>query len=168
MDTCEMVPSLNCRPLTKHKEYVMTCETYHDIIAAHVDGYLTFAERHEVEEHLASCKNCSQLFTDQQRFRQISRTWKWEAPIPADVEHRLRAAIAAESSPLQSWWQKARDQLVSLLRPPQVTFVLGATTVLLLMLVLPKDQGSLKSQTHRSEPSKQTEPPILDAAAAYY
>ena len=146
----------------------MTCETYRDYIAAHVDGNLTLAERHEAEEHLAGCKNCSQLLADQQQFHQISRTWHWEAPIPLDVEHRLRMAIAAESSPFQSWWQKAREQLASWLQPPQAAFVLAAAAVLLLTLVLPKDQAPLKSQVRAPEQAKPTEQTVLDAAAAYY
>jgi anti-sigma factor RsiW len=146
----------------------MTCETYRDLIAAHVDGNLALAERQEVERHLAGCKNCSLLFADQQRFRQISRAWHWEAPIPLDVEHHLRVAIAAESSPLQHWWQKARRQCASWLQPPQAAFVLVAAAVLLLTLVVPKDQVPLKSQVRALEQAKQTEQAVLDAAAEYY
>lgn len=147
----------------------MTCETYRNYIAAHVDGSLAFAERQEVERHLTSCKDCSLLFADQQRFRQIARTWHWEVPIPLDVEHRLRMAIAAESSPLQQWWQQVRDQFASLLRSPQSAFVLVAAAVLLLTFVLPKDQGpSSKSPVRAPEQAKQTEQAVLDAAAAYY
>lgn len=146
----------------------MTCKTYYDIIAAHVDGHLTVAERHEAEEHLAGCKNCSHLFADQQRFRQVARTWHWETPIPLEVEHRLRVAIAAESSPLQSWWQKARERFASWLQPQQAGLVLAATVALLLTFVFPKAQTSVKNQVHVPEQSKPTEQTVLEAAAAYY
>ena len=147
----------------------MTCEAYRDMIAAHVDGQLTLAERHEAERHLAGCTNCSLLFADQHRFRRISHTWHWETPIPLEVEHRLRVAIAAESSsPLRHWWQTACAQIASFLRPPQVAFVLGATTVLLLMLVLPKGQNPLRNQMPAPEQGKRTEQAVLDAAVAYY
>src|SRR5690349_25072373 len=104
MGTSGMVLSRNQQIPGNDKEYVMTCETYRDFIAAHVDGSLALAERQEAEHHLADCKNCSRLFADQQRLRQITRTWHREVPIPVDVEHRLRVAIAAENTPLLHWW----------------------------------------------------------------
>jgi anti-sigma factor RsiW len=146
----------------------MTCETYRDIIAAHVDGQLTYAERHEAEQHLVSCKNCAQLFADQQQFRQISRTWHWETPIPLEVEHRLRAAMAAERSPLQSWWQKAREQFASWLQPQQSALAFAAAAALLLTFVLPKAQTSVQNQAPLPEAAKSTEQTVLDAAASYY
>ncbi|MBM4257666.1 MAG: hypothetical protein FJ147_17460 [Deltaproteobacteria bacterium] len=146
----------------------MTCETYRDIIAAHVDGHLTAVEHQEVEAHLASCKRCALLFADQQQFRQISRTWHWETPIPLEVEHRLRAAMAAERSPLQSWWRVARNRLVSWLQPRPAVFALAATAALLLTFTFPKGQVSVKNQPRPLEPVKQTEPAVVEAAAAYY
>lgn len=140
----------------------MTCDTYRDLIAAHVDGSVTPIEREEAEEHLIGCKNCSRLLADQQRFRQITRTWHGEASVPSYVEHRLRVAIEAERSPLQHWWQEVRAQLGALLQPAHGALALVAA-VLLVMAVFPKDQARPPGHEVRTE-----EQTVLEAAAAYY
>src|SRR5581483_6479243 len=140
----------------------MTCDAYRNLIAAHVDDNLTLIEREEAEEHLINCKNCLRLFADQQQFRQITRTWRGEASVPAYVEHRLRVAIEAGHSPLQNWWQELRAQFASLLQPAHGGLAVAAV-VLLLMAVFPKDQVRPPTKEVRTE--AQT---VLDAATAYY
>src|SRR5262245_27599486 len=76
--------------------------------------------------------------------------------------------MAAESSPLQHWWQQARNRFRSWLQPPQTAFALAAATVLLLTLVLPKDPTPLENHVRAPEQNKPTEQTVLDAAAAYY
>jgi anti-sigma factor RsiW len=145
----------------------MTCETYRELIAAHVDGNLRPAEWQDVDRHLADCTHCARLFADQKQFRQIARTWHWEAPIPRDVEHRLHAALAAENSPLQQWWQQARDQVASWLRPPQAAFALVAVAIVVLTFVLPQNQAPKRPELV-AEQSKPAEQGVFDAATAYY
>lgn len=145
----------------------MTCEAYRELIAAHVDDNLRPTEWQEVDRHLADCPHCAKLFADQKRFRQISRSWQCEAPVPFAVEHRLRVAIAAETSPLQQRWQQVRNQVASWLRPPQAAFVLVAAAIVVLTFVLPQNQAPKQPERVAEQP-KQTEQAVLDAATAYY
>lgn len=145
----------------------MTCEIYRDLIAAHVDGHLRPAEWQDVDRHLADCTHCTRLFADQKQFRQFSRSWQCEVPIPPGVEHRLRAAIAAENAPLQQWWQQVRDQVASWLRPPQAAFVLVATAIVVLTFVLPQNQAPKRPWLVAEQPT-QTEQAVVEAATAYY
>jgi hypothetical protein len=134
----------------------MTCETYRELIAAHVDGSLRPVEWQDVDRHLADCAPCAKLFADQKRFRQIARSWQCEAPIPLAVEYRLRLAVATENSPLGQWWQKACEQLAFMLRPAQSVFLVATAVLLLLTFMQPQER--VRSQEYAAG----------DATTAYY
>lgn len=59
----------------------LDCQEYKEIIAAHVDGDLSFEERLEVQSHLKRCPNCAQKFLWETR---VSNALRGKlTPIPA-------------------------------------------------------------------------------------
>jgi anti-sigma factor RsiW len=94
----------------------MTCEVYQDLVAAHVDGALSATEYHEVEQHLASCASCQQLFAEESRFHPAFAARQLIVPVPTDVEQRLRTVLRKESALSFSW----RDRLSALFPQPRL------------------------------------------------
>jgi anti-sigma factor RsiW len=133
----------------------MNCEAYQDFVAAHIDGVLSPAERQEVESHLTSCAPCQRLFEEESRFHAAFTARRFIIAVPAEVEQRLRTALAAESLPIPSW----RDRLSALLEQPRLAFGLAAAT-LLIALLLPR----LFSSSSSSEPT--WFPQVLDSYQA--
>jgi anti-sigma factor RsiW len=115
----------------------MNCAAYQDLVAAHVDGVLTPAERQEAEAHLGTCELCRQLFAEEQGFHAAFAARHLVVPVPAEVERRLRTALLAENEARRPLWARLRTWLrASLLRP---YYVLGlAVAGLLIALVLPR------------------------------
>jgi len=111
----------------------MNCEAYQDLVAAHVDGVLSSAERQEAEQHLAVCASCQQLFEQESRFHVAFAARRLIVSLPVEVEQRLRAALARESSPILSW----RERLSVVLWQPRLVFGL-AVAALLIALSLPR------------------------------
>ncbi len=111
----------------------MNCEVYQDLVAAHVDEVLSSAERQEVEQHLASCASCQRLFAEESRFRTAFAARRLIVSVPAEVEQRLRVALAAESTPARSWWERSS----ALFWQPRLAFGLAAAT-LVIALLLPR------------------------------
>ena len=77
---------------------MMICETYHELVAAHVDGCLTADERREAEHHLASCEQCRALFAQEQQFHAAFAARQVMVPVPSAVEQQLQTALEAENS----------------------------------------------------------------------
>ena len=76
----------------------MNCQTYRDIIAAHVDGELSAEERSEIEIHLSQCTACTRLF---QWERKAKKILKGKIPrVPA--EDGLREKVLSQLPGLQS------------------------------------------------------------------
>ncbi len=115
----------------------MNCEAYQDLVAAHVDGVLTPAERQEAEAHLGTCEQCRQLFAEEQRFHAAFAARHLIVPVPAEVERQLRTALLAEDETQRPLWARLRAWLrASVLRPH---YVLGlAVAGLLIALLLPR------------------------------
>ena len=109
----------------------MNCEAYQDFVAAHVDGVLSPAERQEVESHLTSCALCQRLFQEESRFRAAFTARQFVVAVPAEVEQRLHAALAAESPPIPSW----RDRLSALLWQLRLAFGLAAAASVIALLL---------------------------------
>lgn len=96
----------------------MNCETYQDLVAAHVDGCLSPDERNEAERHFASCTTCSQLFSHAQQFQSAfaarmlnARTLNartFIVPVPEAVEQQLRSALSAETELQPAFWERMR------------------------------------------------------------
>lgn len=111
----------------------MTCEAYQETVAAHVDGRLNPTEQQAVEEHVRSCLRCQRLFTEESRFRTAFSALHLVVPVPAEVEQRLRRALAAEREPTLLWWERLRAFT------PQPRLVVGFAAVgLLLVLLFPR------------------------------
>jgi anti-sigma factor RsiW len=108
----------------------MNCEAYQDLVAAHVDGVLSPAERQEVEQHLTSCASCQYLFEEESRFHAVFAAHRFIVSVPAEVEQRLRGALVAESTPMPSW----RERLSALLWQPRLAFGLAAAALMIALL----------------------------------
>ena len=133
----------------------MNCETYQDLIAAHVDGVLTPAERQEAEAHLGTCEQCRRLFAEEQRFRVAFAARRLVVPVPAEVEQRLHLALVAERGPQRPLWQRVGDWLGASRWFPRVAVGL-AVAGLFIALLLPR--------LFRSAPV----PDLLPQAVDYY
>ena len=91
----------------------MNCETYQELVAAHVDGCLASDERNEADRHLASCTICSRLFSYVQRFQSAFVARMHNArmlivPVPEAAEQQLRNALRAEIEPQPAFWERMR------------------------------------------------------------
>ncbi len=84
----------------------MTCDMYHDLVAAHVDDALTEAEAVEVRAHLHTCDHCCRLFEEETRFHAAFAARKLLVPVPINVERRLRQSLEAEGEARRSFWAR--------------------------------------------------------------
>jgi anti-sigma factor RsiW len=94
----------------------MICDVYQDLVAAHVDGILSATEYHEVEQHLASCTSCQQLFAKESRFHTAFAARQLIVPVPTNVERRLHKVLRKESVPALSW----RDRFSTFFPQPRL------------------------------------------------
>ncbi len=115
----------------------MNCETYQDLVAAHVDGVLSPLERQDAEAHVAACERCRHLLTEEQCFRAAFAARRLTVPVPAAVERRLQSALLMESTARRSWWAHLRAWLSTAPLRPRVAMGLAAAG-LLLALLLPR------------------------------
>jgi anti-sigma factor RsiW len=109
----------------------MTCETYQDLVAAHVDDVLVPAERQEVEQHLGTCERCQRLFAAETRFHAAFVARQFVVPVPVEVERRLRIALAAEQASQPS----LRERVVVFLSWPRLTLGMAAAGLLIALLI---------------------------------
>jgi len=117
----------------------MNCETYQDLVAAHVDGMLSPLEKREVEQHLTTCPQCQRLFVEESRFHAAFVARRLIVPVPNEVEARLRTALGAAVTPTLSW----RTRLFASLSQPRLAFGLvtaGLVIALLLSRLFFRDQ----------------------------
>lgn len=117
----------------------MTCEAYEEIIAAHVDGVLTPTELREVERHLQSCAQCSQLFAEQSEFHTAFTARRLLVPLPAETEERLRLALAKETEvpiPFSPTSSSLWSRLSAFFTPPRFAIGLAAASILGVLLFL--------------------------------
>ncbi len=133
----------------------MNCETYQDLVAAHIDGVLTPAERQEAEAHLGTCEQCRRLFAEEQRFHAAFAARRLIMPVPAEVEQRLRLALVAERVSQRPLWQRVGEWIGASRLFPRVAVGL-AVAGLLIALLLPR--------LFRSAPV----PDLLPQAVDYY
>lgn len=109
----------------------MKCEAYQDLVAAHVDGVLSAAEHQDVAHHLGTCERCRKLFAEASRFHSAFTARRFIVPVPAEVEQRLRVALATENSQPTS----LRARLSAFLSPPRFVVSLAAAGLLLAILL---------------------------------
>ncbi|HEV8716553.1 MAG TPA: zf-HC2 domain-containing protein [Candidatus Binatia bacterium] len=113
----------------------MNCETYQDLVAAHVDGMLTPAERQEVEDHLGACEQCQRLFAEERRFHSAFAARRLIVPVPAEVEQRLHRALVAERGPQRPVWQRVRGRFGASRLSSRIAVGLAAAGLLLVLLL---------------------------------
>lgn len=122
----------------------MTCDTYQDLIAAHVDGVLSAVERQAAEAHLDACAGCRRLFATERAFRRAFSARQWIVPVPRAVEHQLHLALAAEAAAPRAWWRALGEWLKAVWWRPQCAVVLATAGVLILLVwahLLPSEPG---------------------------
>jgi anti-sigma factor RsiW len=72
----------------------MTCTAARELIESYLDGELDPSAKAEMEDHLMSCSSCAETHA---RVRQLQMDIRTQAPYydpPADLERRVRAALA--------------------------------------------------------------------------
>jgi len=115
----------------------MNCETYQDLVAAHVDGILTPTERQEVEGHLGLCTQCQRLFAEERHFHTAFAARRLIMSVPVEVEQRLRLALGAERVSPRLLWQRVGEWIGASRVFPRIGLGLVAAG-LLLVLLLPR------------------------------
>lgn len=75
---------------------VMNCDALQPLLAAHVDGALTAAERAAVDGHVAGCAACREALAVQQAVRQAIRSHApdFVMPAPPGLHTRIAASLA--------------------------------------------------------------------------
>ena len=121
----------------------MNCETYQELVAAHVDGCLASDERNEADRHLASCTTCSQLFSHAQQFQSAfaartltARTLTARTliiPVPEAVEQRLRNALSAETESQPAFWERMRARFAYAPAQPRLAWGTALASCLVLI-----------------------------------
>lgn len=133
----------------------MTCDMYHDLVAAHVDNALTEAEVAEVRDHLRTCDHCRRLFEEEAHFHTAFAARKSIVPVPMDVEQRLLRALDAEGEGRLSFWERLGAWFGAMPVSPRLAFGLAVIGVFLVMLL---------PQVFRSAPA----PGVFAHAVHYY
>jgi anti-sigma factor RsiW len=113
----------------------MTCDMYHDLVAAHVDNVLTEAEVAEVREHLRACDHCRRVFEEERRFHAAFAARKPVVPVPIDVEQRLRRALDAEGEVGLSFRERLGAWFGAMPVSPRLAFGLAAIGIFVVMLL---------------------------------
>ena len=143
----------------------MNCETYQDLVAAHVDEQLSSDERRAVQEHLSGCQECRQLFAEQHDFVSAFRARTLIMAVPDELQQRLQTALAdnaAISTPTGlSAWQRLKDRFAFPL-PPRFAWGLAAAGIIGILL-LPRLFPVLPPEV-----SQVVEPDVVASAVASY
>lgn len=113
----------------------MTCDMYHDLVAAHVDDALTEAEAVEVRAHLHACDHCRRLFEEETHFHAAFSARRLVVPIPIDVERRLRRALDIEGEARRSFWERLGAWFGAMPLFPRLAFGLAVTGIFLVLLL---------------------------------
>ena len=86
----------------------MNCDTYQDLVAAHVDNALTPSEAEEAQAHVRSCEQCQRLFADERQFRVAFATRRLIVPMGAAGVQRLHQALRGTTVPQPTMWERLR------------------------------------------------------------
>jgi anti-sigma factor RsiW len=76
----------------------MKCEEVHRLLDVYLDGELDFAQRLELEQHLAVCHSCQSLIEENQEFRTFFATNVITYQAPARLEAKVRAVLRQEQA----------------------------------------------------------------------
>jgi len=71
----------------------MKCEEFHHFMDTYLDGELEFAEKVELEQHLANCSSCASLLEECQAFRALFVFAVSEYKAPPQLEAKVLAAM---------------------------------------------------------------------------
>jgi anti-sigma factor (TIGR02949 family) len=108
----------------------MKCEEIHRFIDNYLDGELDFAEKVELEQHLANCPSCRSLLEERRAFRTLFVAAVREYKAPPQLQARVLAAMRREPT----------REKVSLWRQPLIyVTAMVAVTVCLALRILFQD-----------------------------
>jgi anti-sigma factor RsiW len=115
---------------------MMNCDTYQDLVAAHVDNALTSSEADEAQAHVRECDGCRRLFEEERQFRVAFAARRLIVPLPVAAEQRLHQVLytATGSQPT------IRERLRAWLEATPIFFRVAsgiAVAGILLALLLP-------------------------------
>lgn len=120
----------------------MSCQTIQNSLSAHLDGFLTQAERNAVLEHLAGCPECTLRSRQLERVRAMLRKLPAAAP-PPELTSALRvmasqerARTLARRNPVAYWSGRFRLLVDNLMRPLAVPFAGGLVSAMVLFSTL--------------------------------
>jgi anti-sigma factor RsiW len=71
----------------------MNCDTYQDLVAAHVDSALTPSEAIAAQAHVRECDDCRHLFEEERQFRVAFAARRLIVSLPTAAEQRLHQAL---------------------------------------------------------------------------
>lgn len=132
----------------------MNCDTYQDLVAAHVDNALTPSEAVEAQAHVRDCDECRRLFEDERQFRVAFAARRLIVPMPAAAEQRLHQALRTTIVPQPTM----RERLHAWLDATPIFFRVAsgvAVAGIILVLLLPFVQ-------------RPTQPPAAFTRALHY
>lgn len=117
----------------------MNCDTYQDLVAAHVDNALTPSEAGEAQAHMRDCDECRHLFADERQFRVAFAARRLIVPLPAAAEQRLHQALRTTTVPQPTMRERLRAWLEA---TPMFFRVASGVAIagIILMLLLPSFQ----------------------------
>lgn len=75
----------------------MSCKDSRELIDAYEDGELDLAGNLEIEQHLQSCRGCSQAYKNHQALRSAIRSGSLYFDPPVNLEERIRSALRKSS-----------------------------------------------------------------------
>ena len=126
---------------------MMTCETYQEIVAAHVDDSLAADEQREVESHLAGCAKCSSLSAQEQAFFSAFSNRQIIIPVPQETEQQLRTALKGKEGSSLTLGERFRAWPMPELAQPRLAWGTALASLLvivsLLQLLVPSSAARL-------------------------
>lgn len=78
----------------------MNCETYIQLMSAALDGECTAAERAMLDEHLAVCPQCAELFRTLSANAAAAR--QLDCEVPADLKSRIMSSLPRQDAPAKT------------------------------------------------------------------
>ena len=117
----------------------MNCSKSRELIDEYVLGSLPNTLRHELEEHIASCKDCKREFEEVKALHEAMKLQpepvgdaEWEA-----IERKTLARLRTEMAGRESWPSRLAEFFRPALRPqPRLVLALASTFVVVFALVL--------------------------------
>lgn len=120
----------------------MSCHTIQNSLSAHMDGFLSEAERTKVLEHLAACADCTLRSRQLENVRAMLRKVPAAAP-PPELTSALRVMASQERArtltrrnPVAYWSDRFHLLVDNLMRPLALPFAGGLVSAMILFSTL--------------------------------